>query len=343
MKEFTTIQELATAKTREEIIQWAAEMQKCPYDYEGEAFAEDVCKEGEDGEQCNECWRAALKNIKCKGEEKKNTRTKKVETPKKELAAKDSNAGVLALKDLCKTMTREEFPCDTLCPNMYGFPDTMNGCDGKHAIPNQCKDCWNVILDGVEWKEKNTETDQVTCKPQVSEDQESAKQELIAPTNDVKVLNYVDKLVEEVKKMQAQQNEWDEMLKLKIEEARAKVEDEKAKLQRAIDFNMAQIQTSFNQLKAKETKTQKSIKVISGQVVLKKASQKLECDKEKLLAYFKEKKLNDYIKVKEDVDWSAYKKTLAISNNNIVDNSTGETVVIEGLSIVDVAEKLEVK
>lgn len=325
MKEFTSIEELAKAKTKEQIIEWASEMQKCPYDFGGDAYAEDVCKGGEDAEQCNECWRTSLKDIKCKEEKPKKN---------KKLDAKDSNDGVLALKEECKTMYREDFPYDKVCPSAYGFPNTMNGCDNKHAINHQCQDCWKCILDGVEFKEKESMD---------VDDQESAKQELIAPTNDVKVLNYVDKLVEEVKKMQAQQNEWDEMLKLKIEEARAKVEDEKAKLQRAIDFNMAQIQTSFNQLKAKETKTQKSIKVISGQVVLKKASQKLECDKEKLLAYFKEKKLNDYIKVKEDVDWSAYKKTLAISNNNIVDNSTGETVVIEGLSIVDVAEKLEVK
>ena len=159
MKEFTTIEELAKAKTREDIVLWAAEMQKCPYDYKGEAFAEDICKGGDDAEQCNECWRAALKDIKCKGDKKKKT-----DLPDPKLAAKDSNAGVLALKDLAKTITRAEFDgmTETICPNMYGFPDSMNGCNYAHKIKSQCLDCWKVIADGLEFADSKKETTKET-------------------------------------------------------------------------------------------------------------------------------------------------------------------------------------
>lgn len=348
MKEFTTIIELAAAKTREEIVTWAAEMQKCPYDYEGEAFSEDVCKEGEDSEQCNQCWLAALKGVKCKGDEepKKTTRKKKaeVENPDSSLAAKDSNEGVKALKSLCKTMSKEEFlqsiKENKICPSMYGFPDTMNNCQ-KHAIGSQCNDCWKTIVDVMEFKveeEKTTERVVVADTTVLEEE----KQALIAPTNDPKVLNYVDKLVEEVKKMKAQQIEWDEMLKLKIEEAKGKVEEEKSKLQRAIDFNMAQIKVSFDQLESKETKTQKKIKVISGEVILKKPTEKLDYDKDKLLAYAKEKQLTDYIKIKEEFNWGDYKKTLNIVDGNIVD-ADGVLLKVDGLNIVVEEERLEVK
>ena len=335
MKEFTTIAELAAAKTREEIVKWSAEMGKCPYDYGGEAVPEEICKGGDDGEQCNQCWLAALKDIKCKGDKKA--------TPKKEenLSSKDSNEGVKALKALCKTMTKDEFyehiKQNKVCPKDYGFPDTMANCQ-NHAVEAQCKDCWQAIVDVMTFKateEKNFVQAETTTV-------EEEKQALIAPTNDPKVLNYVDKLVEEVKRMKAQQVEWDEMEKLKIEEVKAKVEDEKQKLQRAIDYNMAQIIGVSNQLEWKESQTKKSIKVISGEVVLKKPREKIDPDKEKLLAYFKENKLNDYIKTKEEVDWGNFKKTLAVVDGHIVD-SDGVVLKIDALSVTTTEEVLEIK
>lgn len=372
MKEFTTIQELAVAKTRDEIITWAAEMQKCPYDYEGEAFGEDVCKEGADADQCNECWKAALTGIVCKGEEepKRTTRKSKqqkaqekadaeimshmsdpitgatnsekkpeVESPDPNLAAKDSNEGVKALKVLALTMTKEEFlqniKDNKICPSMYGFPDTMSSCQ-KHAIGSQCEDCWRVIVDSLEFKvvddAHNAEDTQVVDTT-----------ELVAPVkNDVKVLAHMDKLVEEIKNFKAQQEQWDALLKEKIAEATAKVEEEKAKLQKAIDYNMSMVVVEFPQVEAKETKTQKKVSLVSGDVVLKKATEKIDYDKDKLLAYAKEKGMNDYIETKESFKWADFKKTLNIADGNIVD-SDGVVLKVDGLSIVTTEEVLEVK
>ncbi len=213
----------------------------------------------------------------------------------------------------------------------------MANCQ-NHAVEAQCKDCWKAIVDVMEFKvekEKNFVVADTTIL-------EEEKQALIAPTNDPKVLNYVDKLVEEVKRMKAQQVEWDEVLKLKIEEAKAKVEDEKQKLQRAIDYNMAQIKVNFDQLESKETMTKKSIKLISGEVVLKKSKDDFDRDDKKLLAYFKENKLNDYIKTKEEIDWSKFKKTLTIVDGHIVD-SDGVVLKIDGLGVKTTEEVLEIK
>ena len=363
MKEFTTIQELASAKTREEIVTWAAEMQKCPYDYEGEAFGEDVCKEGEDGAQCNQCWLAALKSIVCKGEEveekpKKTIRKKKVENPDSSLAAKNSNEGVKALKALCKTMTKVEFEegikSNKICPSHYGFPDTMANCQ-KHVIGAQCAECWKTIVDTMEFKIQSNDTETIESGKIVhvstlngSEDDTQEKTnidttELVAPVkNNVKVLAHMDKLVEEIKNFKAQQTQWDALLKEKIAEATAKVEEEKAKLQRAIDYNMSQIVVEFPQVEAKETKTQKKVSVVSGDIILKKATEKIDYDKDKLLAYAKEKQLTDYIKIKEEFNWGDYKKTLNIVDGNIVD-ADGVVLKVDGLSVVTTEESLEVQ
>ncbi len=342
MKEFTTIQELASAKTREEIVTWAAEMQKCPYDYEGEAFDESVCKEGADAEQCNACWRAALKDIKCKGdevEEKPKRRTTK--KPKEELAAKNSNEGVKTLKQLASTMTKEEFmkniQDNKICPSMYGFPDTMSSCQ-KHAISSQCVDCWSTILDSLEFK-----VVVVDDVPNVEEVASIDTTELVAPVkNDVKVLAHMDKLVEEIKNFKAQQSQWDALLKEKIAEATAKVEEEKAKLQRAIDYNMSQIVVEFPQVEAKETKTQKKVSLVSGDIILKKAAEKMDYDKDKLLAYLKEKGMKEYIKTTEEAKWGEFKKTLAITGGAIVDTATGEAISIDGLNVISTEERFEI-
>lgn len=372
MKEFTTMAELASAKTREEIVTWAAEMQKCPYDYEGEAIAEDVCKEGEDSEQCNACWLAALKGVKCKGEEekpKKTTRKSKQQKAEekvdseimshmsdswtgtnssKNLAAKNSNEGVKALKALCKTVTKEEFlqniQNNKICPSMYGFPDTMNNCQ-NHAIGSQCNDCWETIINAVEFKmEVSHGNDNAQGKTNIIEEAPVVDTTaLVAPVkNDLKVLAHMDKLVEEIKNFKAQQKQWDDLLKEKIAEATAKVEEEKAKLQRAIDYNMSQIVVEFPQVEAKETKTQKKVSLVSGDIILKKATEKIDYDKEKLLAYAKEKGMNDYIETKESFKWGEFKKTLAITNGSIVD-ADGVVLTIDGLSVVVEEEKLEVK
>lgn len=345
MKEFTTIAELASAKTREEIVTWAAEMQKCPYDFEGEAFDESVCKEGADAEQCNACWLAALKDIKCKGdevEEKPKATRRSTKKPKEELAAKNSNEGVKALKQLASTMTKEEFmkniQDNKICPSMYGFPDTMASCQ-KHAIGSQCVDCWSTILDSLEFK-----VAVMDAVHNVDEAPVVDTTELVAPVkNDVKVLAHMDKLVDEIKNFKAQQSQWDALLKEKIAEATAKVEEEKAKLQRAIDYNMSQIVVEFRQVEANETKTQKKVSLVSGDIILKKATEKIDYDKDKLLAYAKEKGMNDYIETKESFKWADFKKTLAITGGAIVDTATGEAISIDGLSVITEEEKLEVK
>ncbi len=230
------------------------------------------------------------------------------------------------LHDVGCVKTRSEIvewaSLEGLCPVDFGGCCTENCAEGENE--EQCTTCWLKAISDV------------TCVGDVE------TTELIAPVNKAKVLAHIDTLVEEIKNLQAQIDSWDEQLKIKVQEVTARVNEEKNKLQRAIDYNKSQLEVAFNNAEYKETKTQKKIQCISGDVVVKKAVQKIECDKDKLLTYVKEKKLNNFIEVKESVKWADFKKTLSITGDNIVD-SAGEVLNIDGLNIVTSEEKLEVK
>jgi len=74
----------------------------------------------------------------------------------------------------------------------------------------------------------------------------------------------------------------------------------------------------------KETKTQEQYKLLDGSLVFKKPSFKMAPDREKLLAYVKANNLHDFVKIKEDVDWAAYKKECEIVDGKVVNVQTGD-------------------
>ena len=84
-----------------------------------------------------------------------------------------------------------------------------------------------------------------------------------------------------------------------------------------------------------DTKTQKKVTLLNGDVVIKKATQTIDYDKSKLLAWAEEKGMDGLIATKEtkDFKWADFKKQLAVTDGGIVDIETGELVNIEGLTV----------
>ncbi len=231
------------------------------------------------------------------------------------------------LQELAAVKTKTEIvdwaSLEGVCPVDLGCNCCVKDCaEGENE--EQCSMCWLTALADVQ------------CVGDVQ------PTELIAPVNQAKMLAHMDNLVEEIKNLQAQIDNWDEQLTIKIQEATAKVNAEKEKLQKAIDYNKAQLEVAFNNAEYKETKTQKKIKCISGDIIVKKAAQKIECDKDKLLTYVKENKLDEFVETNETFKWGEFKKTLTVTGDNIVD-SDGIVLDIDGLTIVTTDEKLEVK
>ena len=94
----------------------------------------------------------------------------------------------------------------------------------------------------------------------------------------------------------------------------------------------------FNTVKSKETKTQKTYKLLSGTLVFKKPSIKIIHDDEKLINALDG---TEYVETKKSFKWSDYKKNLSVEGNNVIDITTGE--IIDSCSIEEVPASFNIK
>ena len=98
----------------------------------------------------------------------------------------------------------------------------------------------------------------------------------------------------------------------------------------------------FETVKSKETKTQKTYKLLSGTLVFKKPSAKINHDDDALLKYIDGNKiLSSFVKVKKSVDWAELKKHLEIWDNDVVYDETGE--IIKACTVEDVPASFTIK
>ena len=85
----------------------------------------------------------------------------------------------------------------------------------------------------------------------------------------------------------------------------------------------------FETVPSKETKTQKSYKLLAGTLVFKKPTTKIVHNDDKLLEYLEENDGKDYIKLKKSIDWAEFKKTLTVSDTGeVVDTELGTIIPI---------------
>lgn len=91
---------------------------------------------------------------------------------------------------------------------------------------------------------------------------------------------------------------------------------------------------------AKDTKTQMSLKLPSGTIKFIKSKLDYDRDDDELLEYCKEN-ATDFIKIKESVNWVEFKKHLEIKNDIVINKDTGE--IIDGINVIEVVPKIEIK
>lgn len=113
-------------------------------------------------------------------------------------------------------------------------------------------------------------------------------------------------------------------------------------LNHSTEFLSGHLRAYFNTVKHKETATQESYKLLSGSLVMKKASQKvIKTDDAELIKYLKASGQKEFIKTKEEPAWGDFKKNLVINEDSVVDMATGE--VIDCVKVEDVPEEFKVK
>lgn len=154
-----------------------------------------------------------------------------------------------------------------------------------------------------------------------------------------------DKLADwAIRKIKEEEAERDRLISIandQIAELNMQISQLETQCENKTRFLKSHLAIYFNKVPHKETKTQESYKLLSGSLVMKKASDKIIHDDDALLSYLESSGQEEYIKVKRSVDWAEYKKKLVISDSEVIDSETGE--IIKACSVEDVPASFDIK
>lgn len=155
----------------------------------------------------------------------------------------------------------------------------------------------------------------------------------------------IDNLIETWKECQQEVERLNELEKLKIEQVKYNSEQARKPLENKMKFIEDQLKIAvLNHEMKKETKTQYSVKCISGNVIVKKPQVKIKKPNIKGIEAVKIEEFKDYCEEITDVkfNWSELKKKLEIKDNQIINTETGE-VLTNILEIEEEPEKVVIK
>ena len=126
-----------------------------------------------------------------------------------------------------------------------------------------------------------------------------------------------------------------------IEEIELKIKHLEETTERKTAFLKGCLAQYFETVPHKATKTQESYKLLSGSLVFKLPKQTMVKDDAKLLEYFRQNGMEEYIKTEEKPVWGEYKKLLSIVDGQVVDTVTGE--VVDVVKVEEEPGKFDVK
>ena len=155
----------------------------------------------------------------------------------------------------------------------------------------------------------------------------------------------MDQLVEKIKELDTAILELNELFKMRLELLKEQYEEKKYELEQKKDKQEGYLRELFEQVPQSETKTQRKVKLLSGDVVVKKSKLDFEKDNDKLLEWAKANQREDLISRKETLSfkWADFKKNLLTTPTGIVEAATGELLNIPGLEVIKTEEELEIK
>ena len=155
----------------------------------------------------------------------------------------------------------------------------------------------------------------------------------------------MDNLVEDIMELDSKIVELEAMFKMQVERLKDKFEEKQFYFKAQKEEKERYLRELFEQVPQSETKTQRKVQLINGDVVVKKAKLDFEKDATKLLEWAQKNNREELINKKEVLSfkWADFKKNLVIEDENIIDTQTGELIEIDGLGVVTKAEELEIK
>lgn len=155
----------------------------------------------------------------------------------------------------------------------------------------------------------------------------------------------MDQLVENIKELDIAIAELSELFKARTELLKQQFEEKKMGFEQKKEKQEQYLRELFEQVPQSETKTQRKVKLLNGDVVVKKAKLDFEKDADKLLVWAQMNGRNDLINKKEVLSfkWADFKKDLVPTEDGIIYLETGELLDIEGLSTITKTEEMEIK
>lgn len=150
-----------------------------------------------------------------------------------------------------------------------------------------------------------------------------------------------------IKQIAESEKERDRLITLakdQIDDLNDRIEELKKKCENDTAYLKTCLIEYFNTVQPKETKTQKTYKLLSGTLVFKKPSFKITHNDEALIKYLKENDGSEYIKVKESIDWAEFKKTLVVNENDeVIDSDLGTIIPAEACAVEEVPASFNIK
>lgn len=155
----------------------------------------------------------------------------------------------------------------------------------------------------------------------------------------------MDNVVEDIRGLEYELAELEELFKAQLQQLKDRFEEKQYLLQQKKEKLQTQLRFLFEQVPQSETKTQRKVKLLNGDVVVKKPKLDFEKDGDKLLEWAKANSRDELINRKEVLTfkWADFKKRLVPTDCGIVDVETGETLEIDGLTATTKPEELEIK
>ena len=131
----------------------------------------------------------------------------------------------------------------------------------------------------------------------------------------------------------------------KIQALTTQIKDIEEKCNNDTKYLRSCLATYFETVKpSTNTKTQKTYKLLSGSLILKKPSFKITHDDEALLNYLIENDGEEFIKIKKSIDWAEFKRTLTISDNGeVIDTGLGTIIPANVCSVEEVPASFDIK
>lgn len=136
-----------------------------------------------------------------------------------------------------------------------------------------------------------------------------------------------------IKEARADRDTWVAWYKEKIVEITAQTDADTANLERMLlDY--------FASVPHKKTKTQESYKLPGGKLVLKTQNPEYKRDDKTVIEWLKQNGQDNFVKVKEELDWAGLKEATEIFNGHIV---TEDGEIVPGVEVVDREAKFVVE